>query len=140
MKAAAGALGLPYSRLRSWKAQGLPGFPSSGRVIASELIPAVLAVKDGESLESIEEAERRKAIAAANREERRDLEESRELIRREEVESLLREWIGPLAEQLRTQPDRLAQHVNPADSTHAKDVLRREREELFRIAKEVVKK
>ena len=62
-----------------------------------------------------------------------------QLIGMSEVESLLREWYGPVSAHLKTQPERLAHQVNPADPEHARQILDAERTQIFTLAQSIIK-
>ena len=62
-----------------------------------------------------------------------------QLIGMSEVESLLREWYGPVSAHLKTLPERLAHQVNPADPEHARQILDAERTQIFTLAQSIIK-
>mgnify|MGYP000920852943 FL=1 len=62
-----------------------------------------------------------------------------QLIGMSEVESLLREWYGPVSAHLKTQPERLAHQVNPSDPEHARQILDAERTQIFTLAQSIIK-
>ena len=61
------------------------------------------------------------------------------LIGLDEVQALLREWYLPISSHLRTQPERLAHQVNPADPEHARRILDAERTQIFTLAQAIIK-
>jgi hypothetical protein len=61
-----------------------------------------------------------------------------QLIKVDEVETLMREWYGPVSEYLRTQPERLAHLVNPSDPKHARGMLEVERDRVFELANKAI--
>ena len=130
MAALSGGLGIPIDILKRAKQKGCSAFKLNGTINLSEWLRWHFAQVTGD-LETYDDARTRETRERANLLEIKRKELEGELVPRDMTEALIAEWVAPVSQRLRSQPDRLAPLVNPADPEHAREVLLQERKELF---------
>ena len=145
------SLGISRSTLIRWGRRGCPLTRGTAAALKwkrrqdeAEATKTPARVQDAAAVRPLEGRDRLIAAQASLYETKAQLAELQrqlkagELVVMADVEGLLREWFGPVSEHIRTQPERLAPLLNPADPDHARRILEDERAAIFKKAKELI--